>query len=111
MTKDRESVRVLTTENWRTARRARRSAGLYASCWIEERPDGRYRTYFYTARQDWETLGEALAHANRDEGGIHIIFGDVPPGAPVEETHDPETDTTIVHAPDLDPRHLTEDET
>jgi hypothetical protein len=110
MSKDRESVRVLTTENWRRARRCRRSAGLYAGCWIEKRRDGRYRTYFYTARRDWDSLEDALAYANRDEGGVHIFFGDVPAGAPVETTYDPETDTTWVRAPDLDPRQLTKDE-
>jgi hypothetical protein len=55
MAKERQSVRVLTTENWRDSRRCRRSAGLYTSCWIEKRRDGRYRTYFYTARNDWDS--------------------------------------------------------
>ena len=110
MAKERQSVRNLTIENWEDSRRCRRSAGLYTSCWIEKRRDGRYRTYFYTARNDFDSLEDALAYANRDEGGVHIFFGDVPAGAPVEMTYDPATDTISVHAPDLDPRHLTGDE-
>ena len=110
MAKNRKSVRVLTTENWRDSRRCRQSAGIYASTWIEELPDGRFRTRFYTAAEDWDTLEKALKHANADTGGVHIVFGDVPAGAPVETTHDPDTDTTWVHAPDIHPRHLTGDD-
>jgi hypothetical protein len=75
-----KSVRLLTTENWRTARRARRSAGIIMGVWIEELPDGRLRSHYggrgYGEVREWATVEEALWYANRDEGGVHLWYGD-----------------------------------
>ena len=88
MSEQRQSVRVLTQENWRHSRRCRRSAGVYTTVWIEELPDGRYRTHFWSALNDWDTLEEALQYANTDTGGTMIVFGDVPGGAPSNVSYD-----------------------
>jgi hypothetical protein len=80
MAKERQGVQVLTTENWRTARRARRSAGVIIGVWIEELPDGRFRSHFggrgYGEVRDWATVEEALRYANTDTGGVHLWLGD-----------------------------------
>jgi hypothetical protein len=69
---------VLTRENWRTSTRPRWSAGLLMGATVEEL-DGRYRGTYgnppsFGSEFTFDTLEEALEWANRDNGGLHLIF-------------------------------------
>jgi hypothetical protein len=65
----RRYVDILTSDNWRTSRRARSHAGMVMGCYIEQEGDrfigvwGIPGTLGFTVR--CATLSEALAWANR----------------------------------------------
>jgi len=70
----------LTVENWRTSARLRHSGGTWVAIWIEELPNGRYRTVYGTpgfeAAREFDTLAAALEHANVDGDGVRIELVD-----------------------------------